>query len=466
MKWKNWVLCALVYSLVNPLMAAADADGLVGRWAGALDTGGQILNLELELEGGPDEGWSAVVVSVDQGGARIPVSKVVVATPEFRLELAAIAASFDGLVSGDSIIGTWRQGGAELPLTWNRSREVRATKVRPQNPVGDLPYREVEVEVAGPAGGLAGTLTLPGSTAQGGPYPWVLLISGSGLQDRDESLFDHRPFRVLADALTRRGVAVFRYDDRGFGESGGDASEATTADFVEDARAIVRALGQRPELGGQGFGLVGHSEGALIAARLAPSAGAKAVVSIAGPALPGSAILVDQVADLSQASGLPAEAVASRRELQRTLVEIAVADLAAAEARAQIMERLAAAANLDLAQAEERLAPQVDPLVSPWMRYFLRLDPADWWREVEVPTLAIFGERDLQVSPSANAPRLTELLTGPGQSVEVFAGLNHLMQPARTGLPNEYGEIETTISPEVLERIGDFLVDVLGVPAE
>ena len=435
---------------------------LEGTWDGTLDVGSHSLRLSLELEHDGDL-WTASIVSIDQGGAVVPVSSATLTNQRIELQLNAVGASFSGTLDDQgSLSGTWSQGGSEFPLTWTRAAEAYAPQARPQDPTGEMPYRSLELELEGPGGVLAGTLTLPMAPATA-PYPWVILFSGSGPQDRDEALFGHRPFLVLADALTREGLAVFRFDDRGAGESEGDVATATTEDFVADGRALIEQLIVRAELDPRRIGLIGHSEGALIAAKLAGEGLAQAIVSIAGPALPGSQIITDQVVDISRAMGMPEAQLGEARANQESLLKIALSDLEVPEARVQLIARFAELTGLSPAEVEARFATQIDPILTPWFRYFIRLDPRDWWQKVDVPVLALLGGKDLQVSAKTNGPEFERVLTQAQNSrVQVLPGLNHLMQTAETGLLTEYSEIEETMAPFVLRTISEFLLDALA----
>ena len=316
----------------------------------------------------------------------------------------------------------------------------------------------------GGAGGvtLAGTLTLPDPGEFGpGPYAAAVLVSGSGPQDRDEALFGHRPFAVLADALTTAGVAVLRCDDRGVGDSTGDHAAATTADFTADARAAVRFLRDRDDV--RAVGIVGHSEGGLIAPRAAVAApgGVAFCVLLAGPALPGAAVLRTQAAAVVRASGGDDAAVAANRAVQDALLNAASAPAGERDAlfAAAVDEAVAAmpAAGRDAGRAA--LAAQAKQVDTPWMRAFLTDEPAPTLRALRTPVLACFGGRDVQVTAADHAPAMTAALADhPAAAVVVFPRLNHLFQPAETGLPTEYARIETTFDPTALGLIVDWVV--------
>ncbi|MGD8496574.1 MAG: alpha/beta hydrolase, partial [Gemmatimonadales bacterium] len=291
----------------------------------------------------------------------------------------------------------------------------------------------------------------------------AILVSGSGPQNRDEEIFQHRPFLVLADYLTRRGLVVLRYDDRGVGESTGDFGAATSADFADDAEAAFRFLRARDDVDPDAIGVIGHSEGGIIAQLLAsrlPQLGY--VVMIAGPGVPGDSILALQVAALNRATGLPEAVVEARTSLQRQLMDIALKDVDPETIRKELADVFHAEAP---GMSEEQVRAQSRTLTSPWMHWFLHYDPRPMLRELQVPILAVIGSKDLQVLPDENLSAISEALKeggNPDATVLELDGLNHLLQPAKTGLGTEYGQIEETMAPEALEAIGDWIVTRFG----
>jgi pimeloyl-ACP methyl ester carboxylesterase len=301
---------------------------------------------------------------------------------------------------------------------------------------------------------LAGTLTRPEGE---GPFPAVVLVTGSGPQDRDEALLGHRPFAVLADHLTRAGIAVLRTDDRGVGESTGDFASATTPDFADDAAHALAWMAAREDTGPTG--VLGHSEGGLVAPLLqarteegAPKA--RFLVLLAGPSVDGAAILEEQGALILAANGASEEDIATQRLHTRTAIDSALAgdDIEAMMAALREVPGTEEATDEELRQGLERMA-------TPWFRWFLAFDPAETLKSVDVPVLALFGERDLQVPAAQNEGPMREALGDHG-TVEVLPGLNHLFQPAETGSPAEYAKIETTMDPAALERVASWILEV------
>ena len=451
--------------------AAAQQSPLVGGWGGALEVQGLRLRLTLAVEAGAGGALAARFVSVDQGDAAFPAT-VAVQGDSAVFTAAQIGATFRAeLVGRDTLRGTWSQGGGSLPMVMVRGADAQMVVRRPQNPQPPFPYRTEEVAYdSDPGVRLAGTLTLP----QGpGPHPAVVLVTGSGAQDRDETLLNHKPFLVIADHLTRRGIAVLRVDDRGTGASTGSFVGATSEDFVRDAMAGVRFLRGRPEVAAGRVGIVGHSEGGMIA----PMAAARTpdvafVVLLAGPGMRGADLLALQSELISRAGGTPDAQVQRTSAVQREMFN-AVATTADSAALVTRLREIAARHQASMT-AEERAQDGnsaaeweagINQLVSPWLRYFLRYDPAPALRGTRVPVLALNGALDLQVPADQNLAAIQAALSAAGNrdvTVEKLPGLNHLFQTATTGAPSEYGTIEETFSPAALQRISAWILERFG----
>jgi len=330
----------------------------------------------------------------------------------------------------------------------------------PRHPSPPIRTKEEEVTFLNPVENfdLAGTLTLPEGE---GPFPAVVLITGSGAQDRDESIFYHKPFHVIADHLTRNGIAVLRYDDRGIGKSKGRMNNATTMTLADDAGAAVTYLLQRPEIDHGKTGLAGHSEGGMIAPIVASRNNNIAfIVSLAGPGVRGSEIMLQQARDIYAASGMDEaeieETVAVNSHLFKMAVEEPDQRQFAKDAMAWYGSELDKQ-GLSGDQRKEKMAAFTQGLTSvnnPWMRYFIEADPAPFWAQVRCPVLALNGEKDLQVNHEQNLPAIKKALKkGGNRKVKTVAmpDLNHLFQHAETGSPEEYIKIEETFAPEALE---------------
>jgi hypothetical protein len=457
--------------------AAASLDGpaaIAGTWHGELTAGGATLRLVLHVAR-DDRGWVYTLDSVDQQAMGLQVLDLDVIDGEVAFRLAAVPASYTGtLTAADRMEGQWLQG-MPMPLTFTRLADGDAPpeRPRPQTPEPPFPYasHDVAYRVADDVT-LHGTLTVPGGE---GPHPAVLLISGSGPQDRDETIFGHRPFLVLADHLSRHGLAVLRYDDRGTAESTGTHATATTADFADDATAGFRFLQGRPDIDPDRIALLGHSEGGLIAPLVAAAEpDVAAIVLMAGPGVPGREVLELQQRLILEASGATPEKIATARAHQETALAIATADLDSltrAERLADHMRSAYAALSDEeraaVGDADTYVRANVRQLLTPWMRWFLEHDPAPVLREVRCPVLAVYGARDVQVDADQNLPAVAAALDAggnPDHTEVVLPDLNHLMQTARTGGLDEYAMIEETLAPAFLDTVTAWLRSRLEVP--
>jgi pimeloyl-ACP methyl ester carboxylesterase len=442
------LLLILCFSLLA-LTAAAQPSRAVGTWTGTIAAGGGIgVVLHVAERGG------ALATTLDvpvQGAIGLPTGETTLDGDVLTVTIPSIGARFEGTLveDGGAVEGTWQQGGASLPLRLTRAgSEEPAAPQRPQHPTGDGPYREEVVQVdAGQGVVLEGTLTLP---LGDGPFRAVVLVSGSGPQDRDATVFGHRLFAVWADALARRGVASLRYDERGVGASSGSFDRATTADFAADAQAAAEQIAARSDVGV--VGIVGHSEGGLVAPIAARASGSVGfVVTLAGPAEPFRDILRFQLL-----RDLPAaDTAAARPHIERALDAAAAGDADATAAA------LGAAFGANI--PAERAQSLADFLAGPWGRYALNHDAEAALAAVGVPALAVYGGRDQQVPAATNAPAAAAALAqspSPRFQVAVLADKNHLFQTAPTGAPAEYAQIEETVSPDVLNLVAQWVLTV------
>lgn len=462
MSFLRLAVASIVFSLTLPIGAVGQATPeLAPVWEGALDAGGAKLRLVLHLARLPGGALTASLDSPDQGATGLPVDEAVVEGRTMRLVMRRLGARFEGTFDAGrrAVTGTWSQGGMNFPLSLRALAEAPPPPKRPQEPKPPYPYDEHEVRVENPAASvtLAGTLTMPRGQ---GPWTAVALLSGSGSQDRDETVFGHRPFLALADHLARRGIAVLRLDDRGVGGSKRGSAAATTEDFAGDALAAVAFLRGRAGIDGKRVGLLGHSEGGLVAVMAAArSADVAFAVLLAAPALPGEQILHLQSERLLRASGGGDAAVEAARTINGQVYRIVREEKDAAAASAAITKVLAEKAGI----TGDAAAAQVAMVLSPWFRFFLVHDPRPELARLQVPVLALWGERDLQVPAEENLNALRAAVPaarGGEVTTRVFPGLNHMFQPCRTGLPAEYGTIEQTMASEVLTAIGDWLVEI------
>jgi fermentation-respiration switch protein FrsA (DUF1100 family) len=435
--------------------APTDIDG---AWMGTVDAGVARLRVVFHLNN-TEDGLMGTLDSLDQDVKGIPVSTVTRNGDSLKMEVKSIGGTFEGTIAKDrsKIEGTWTQAGRPMPLSLKPVKDAaEMVRKRPQVPAKPYPYKEEEVSYDNPAAAgvkLAATFTIP----QGkGPVPAVLLITGSGPQDRDEALMGHRPFLILADYLTRRGIAVLRADDRGFAKSTGNFSGATTADFATDAEAGVAYLKSRSEVDPHKIGLIGHSEGGLIAPMVAARNHDVAfIVMMAGPGMNGEEILVEQGRLINEASGMSHEKALQDAVDERTMLDLIKQEKDDAALEKKLREMLAGKVP------EAMVGTQVKQVMSPWFRYFISYDPAATLRKVTCPVLAINGEKDLQVPPKQNLPVIRKALEEGGNKnfeVDELPGLNHLFQTATTGALSEYAEIEETMSPVALEKMAGWIL--------
>jgi uncharacterized protein len=428
-----------------------------GAWLGTLDVSVMKLRLIFHITNTAD-GLTATMDSPDQGAKGLPVTTVTRNGPSVVLQMKQLGGQYEGKLNQDLTVmdGTWTQAGNPYPLSLKRVKDAaELQRKRPQTPVKPYPYREEEVGYDNKEAHirLAATLTIP----QGkGPFPAVLLITGSGPQDRDESLLGHRPFLVLADYLTRKGIAVLRADDRGFAKSGGDFAAATTLDFAADAEAGVAYLKTRAEVDPHRIGLIGHSEGGIVAPMVSVrDPNVAFIVMMAGPAVPLDQILVAQQRLILEASGASPEEVQKKAARQQAILALVKQEKDNAAFEKKAKQQLAGVVP------EEQLGMQVKMIGSPWFRWLLDYDPAVTLRKMKCPVLAINGEKDLQVPPKQNLPVIRAALTEAGNrdfEVDELPGLNHLLQTAKTGALSEYAEIEETMSPTALDTMAAWIL--------
>lgn len=455
-------LLLLLLMLLPPGLLAQE---LAGVWDGTLSANGARLPVVFRIERA-ESGYRATLDSPDQGIRGIAVDSLSFRSGELSLGIAAFGASFRGaLLPGGMIVGTFTQFGHPLSLVLSR----RKPPVRPQTPQPPFPYRSCEVTFPSRAGGvtLAGTLTLPDSMP---PRAAVVLVTGSGLQNRDEELFGHKPFLVIADFLTRRGIAVLRYDDRGFGapeeELRALTGSATTADFTLDALGAFDFLVAQPGLKGVPFGILGHSEGGTIAFMAAAAESSVSfVVSLAGGLVPGGRLSLLQNRRLMESQGLDGTTVGACCDLIERCHEV-LRTTPQEELSTRLPElKGALAAGMEGQRVPEPLRSNLlrvldGAAASPWIRHFLIYDPSDAIRAAAGrPVLALNGSLDRQVDAAENLGALRRLLgESPMLTVKEYPGLNHLFQPCTTGDVSEYETIEQTLSPELLADLAAWIL--------
>lgn len=457
----------VVMAITVSLSVSYAEDRVVGHWEGQIDIPGQPITVKVDLTIN-DSDWSGTIDIPTQGAKGLPLSDILVveADSSLRVKFSIRGVpgnpTFDGQLQDGAISGTFSQGGATFGFQLSRER-VKGP-ARPQEPKPPFPYKIEEVTFQNGAVNLAGTLTLP----QGdGPFPAVLLISGSGLQDRDETLVGHKPFWVLADHLSRAGIAVLRVDDPGIGKSTPHPKPPTTADFATDVEAGVAFLNGDTRIGS--VGLIGHSEGGLIAAIVASrSNDVGFIVLMAGTGVPGAELLRKQNERIFDAAGI----VGERKQNLLTLLDrlftlLTSEDIAENERQQRVSEIVRKQLEINgtppAQQDEAQVQMLVEQSLTPWMRYFLTFDPRPALEKIRVPVLALNGELDVQVDAEQNLTAIAAALEKGGNrdvTVHRLPEHNHLFQRARTGLMNEYGAIEETLSPKVLDLIRDWVLSV------
>lgn len=444
-------------TLAAAAVLSAQSPPLEGNWLGRISMGAASLRLVLKVtrSGGAH---SATLDSIDQGARDLKIDRIQFEGRDLQFEMTKLRASYSGKMSedGKKISGTWKQGPQELPLDFEQTAEAPAIR-RPQEPKPPFPYCEEEVGYENPLAGLqfGGTLTIP---AGDGPFGAVILLTGSGPQNRDEELFGHKPFRVLADHLARAGVAVLRADDRGVGKSTGRLSDATLEDLAGDVLTAVAFLKERKEIDAKRIGVLGHSEGAQVAPLAAVKSNGIGFLALLAPAaVPGDQIMYKQAEAIAKASMAPPIAIDNNARLQKALFDMVRAESDPAALRSRLDTY---AGSLPTA-VQPIVRAQIPMLASPGFRYFLMHDPAATLAALRVPVLALWGELDLQVLPSQNDRPLRTALDKAGvkYSAVRLPSLNHMFQTAKSGLPAEYGQIEETFAPAALQTISKWVLE-------
>jgi len=447
----------------------AAQDGLTGRWEGAISIMGSNLGIVVVFETAGED-LTARIDIPQQGAAGLALANVSYDDPEVHFELPATqgTAVFDGLRSSDSIGGTFTQAGYTGTFSLNRAGAPAAGPTAVEPPP---PYAEEEVTFTNGDVTLAGTLTMPVS---GAPFPAVVMITGSGAENRDEELFGFKPFRMIADYFTRAGIAVLRYDDRGVGGSTGNVSESTSEDFATDVLEAVKYLQTREQIDNMRIGLVGHSEGGIIAPMVAARSNDVAfIVLMAGTAVTGEKIIFAQGEAVLKANGATEAQLHAEHEMQRRMFDFVRTGEGLEDLEADFREQMRA--GIDSLPADQRAAiadvdalidrqwnGQLDFIRSPWFRFFLDYDPATALEHVHVPVLALFGGLDLQVPPDVNMEPMERSLERAGNddfTIHVFPRANHLFLTAETGSPNEYPTMEKVFVPGFLEMMTEWILE-------
>jgi uncharacterized protein len=455
----------LIVTIVLLAATGMFAQDITGKWNGLLEAGGQKLRIVFNITA-TEEGLQATMDSPDQGAFGLEVSSVNFEDGQLELVSDFPAIEYAAELKDGVFDGVFKQAGYEFPLVLQRKELAAPVYNRPQEPKEPYPYRVEEVVFANPDAGieLAGTLTLPEGDRF---YPAVVLISGSGPQNRDEELLGHKPFLVIADHLTRNGIAVLRYDDRGVGGSGGDHSTATSVDFASDAASAVEFLKERPDIGP--IGLIGHSECGLIAPMVAVGSGdVSFIVLLAGPGLRGDQILMMQEELIMRGHGTSEEDLELSRDLNRRIYDLILESEDIESIKPELTSLLKESLDSGATQIpegtnkEKLLTLTLDTLTNDWMVFFIKHDPVPVLEEIRIPVLALNGSNDLQVPSKENLEAIAKALEKAGNkdfTIIEYPGLNHLFQESETGMPDEYIKIEQTFSPEVLDDMTNWILE-------
>ena len=458
----------LFLGLFFVLLSSVSAQNITGTWHGMLKTHSIELRIVFHIEKS-ENGFSATLDSPDQGAKGLACNAVSFENPNLKIDMKNLGAVYEAVLRNDTLYGNFTQMGVKLPLDLTRHEVKKAALPRPQEPKPPFPYYSEEVTFVNKADGvtLAGTLTLP---KKEGKFPVVILISGSGPQNRDEELMGHKPFLVIADYLTRGGIGVLRFDDRGTAQSSGDFKTATTFDFSKDVEAAFNFLLTRNDVDKKKIGLIGHSEGGVIAPMVAArNNNVVFIVLLAGTGVRGDKLLLMQTEAIGKASGM------SEADLEKTMkINAGAYDLVLksenteklkSELKAYFTETMSGAlAVIPPEQKEAQLHAMTEQLASPWMQYFIRYNPIPALEKVKCPVLALNGSKDTQVPPKENLSAIKKALeTGGNKNFKTVEqqGLNHLFQECESGSPAEYARIEQTFSPKALEEIWKWIKGIL-----
>lgn len=450
----------LMMAFCSSMMYGQD---ITGQWNGVLKVYGSQLRLIFHVTK-TDSGYTSTMDSPDQGKNGIPTSSTTFQGDTLKAGISKAGIEYVGVLDKNNIItGNFKQGGRTFPMNLSRDTIAEKKLIRPQEPVKPYPYYSEDLTFENKSAGieLAGTLALP---KKEGVFPVVVMISGSGANDRNEEMLGHKPFLVISDYLTRNGIAVLRYDDRGTHQSEGDFSKATSLDFASDVEAAVAYLKTRKEINKKEIGLIGHSEGGLIAPMVASKSKDIAfIVLLAGPGIPVDQLLVLQSYLVGKASGMSDKDLAKAEILNRGIYEIVKKSTNTDQLKTDLTNYFKKEIKKDTLvkmrageTEDEFIKSKVDAISTPWLQYFLKYDPSPALEKVKCPVLALNGSKDLQVPPKEDLKGIKEALAkGGNKNVTTIElpNLNHLFQECTTGSPDEYGTIEQTFSPTALTEI-------------
>lgn len=436
-----------------------------GSWAGSLSIQGSQLLLIFNIQKNGDL-FQTTLDSPMQGAKGIPIKETTFANNELQIAAVNLNLKFNGLFKGETIVGTFVQNGGSFPLLLTRkSNDIPALK-RPQEPKPPFDYPIEEVIFVNPKdkNTLAGTLTLPKNKKD---FPVVVLITGSGAQNRDSELFGHKPFAVIADDFAKKGIGVLRLDDRGVGGSSKGTTEDISANFATDINAAVDFLSSK---GFRKIGLIGHSEGGMIAPFVAvENKKVQFVISLAGPGIPIDQLMLLQNQMIAKSQGATTTQIEASSAFNRKVYDFVVnyqGTNLKADFQPYIKEEFRKTTQnqkLTEAQINEFVAQQTSSITSPWFVYFLKFNPDLYWSKIEIPVLALNGSMDVQVKATENLAGIQASLAKEGNKkaiIKELSGLNHLFQEAKTGAATEYATTEQTISPILLNEMSNWILGI------
>lgn len=436
---------------------------IIGSWAGELEVQGTKLPLVFNIK----QNGTQLTTTMDspmQGAKDIPVSETTFIKNELTLSAPNMGLQYKGTLNQNKLEGTFTQGQMSLPFILTRKKEGESVLKRPQTPQPPFNYKIEEVTFTNTVdkNTLTGTLTTPTNKKQ---FPILVLISGSGQQNRDSEILGHKEFWVIADDFAKKGIGVLRVDDRGTGGSNGVTQTMTTQNFAGDTNAAVEFLAQK---GFTKIGLAGHSEGGIIAPMVASQNNkVKFVIAMAGPGIPCDELLLLQTNAIAKASGATDEELLSNAETNRKIYAV-VKNYNGTDLKGELKKVLAEEMNKlpkeqqpDAAEIEKIIEQESSNIAIPWVSYFMRINPDAYWSKLKIPVLAINGSKDLQVLPKENLAGIKASLEKAKNKhfeTQEFPNLNHLFQEANSGLVEEYGQIEQTISPKVLDAMSTWIL--------
>jgi fermentation-respiration switch protein FrsA (DUF1100 family) len=434
--------------------------GITGQWNGVLKVPGGQLRVVFNVTK-TENGYSSTMDSPDQGAKGIPITTTSFENSILKLEIPNAKIVYEGMLNKDnSVVGNFVQRGQSFPLNLSRGKIEKKVVVRPQEPQKPYPYYTEEVTFENKTDKviLTGTLSLP---KKEGYFPAVILITGSGPENRDEELFGHKPFLVLADYLTKKGIAVLRFDDRGVAKSTGDFKAATTMDFARDVQAGVAYLQTRKEIDKNKIGLIGHSEGGVIAPIVAGnSKEVDFIVLLAGTGIRGDKLMLLQKEKIERQMGVSEIEIQKGQGIFKGAYDIIVSSLDT-DVNLRIKINSYFKLQFEDKMNEEQISGLTSQITNSWMTYFLKFDPSTALEKVKCPVLAINGDKDLQVPADVNITAIKKALAKGGNkkvATKVLPNLNHLFQECKTGSPDEYETIEQTFSPLALEEISKWIL--------